>query len=236
LAANGICWVTTAASIPWKLDLANSTHRWIVYGRYEGSGFLEWAKAFLPQDGVVVDSGANIGQMCLYLAQWVPAGKVLAFEPGKEQADWLEECLRFNPTLSVEVVRLALGANTSDLNLAVAGIPTNHGTQNYVSVTGDIPVHVVRLSDQIDLRGIDEIDLWKLDVEGYEFEALQGAENLLRSQRIRALYIEIQDCYQAKILEYLRNFGYRSYAISDRGEPTPADRFPDFGMGLFLRN
>jgi hypothetical protein len=83
----GVCWVKTAAGIIWKLDLANPTYRWIVYGKYEGSHFLNWAKQFLPADGIVVDSGANIGQMLLYLAQWTPQGKVLAFEPGKEQAD-----------------------------------------------------------------------------------------------------------------------------------------------------
>lgn len=236
LAANGVCWVDTAADIPWKLDLENPTHRWIVYGRYEGSGFLEWAQAFLPKNGVVVDSGANIGQMSLYLAQWVPEGRVLAFEPGKAQANWLEECLRLNAPLPVELIRLALGANTLELCLTDAGMPRSHGTQNYVSASDGASINVVRLSDEISSRGINEVDLWKLDVEGYEFEALLGAEDLLKDQRIRALYIEIQDCHQAKILEYLNDFGYSSYSITWRGKPTPADKFADFGMGLFLPN
>ena len=236
LATHGVCWVPTAASIPWKLDLVNSTHRWIVYGKYEGPGFLQWARTFLPPSGVVIDSGANIGQMALYLAQWVPQGIVLAFEPGEEQADWLDECLQLNSFLSVEVVRLALGANTSELYLTKAGLSTNHGTQNYVSASGGTPVHVIRLSDEMKRRGISKVDLWKLDVEGYEFEALLGAESLLRDRAIRALYIEIQDLHQAEILAYLRSFGYRSYSISWRGIPLPADRFADFDMGLFLPN
>jgi hypothetical protein len=60
IARSGICWVKTGATIPWKLDLANPTHRWIVYGKYEGSAFLNWAKRFLPANAIVVDSGANI--------------------------------------------------------------------------------------------------------------------------------------------------------------------------------
>ena len=90
LSRHGICWVNTAAGIPWKLDLANPTHRWIVYGKYESPPFLNWAYGYLPSDAIIVDSGANIGQMLLYLAQRVPHGKVLAFEPGKIQADWLQ--------------------------------------------------------------------------------------------------------------------------------------------------
>ena len=68
LAPHGIAWVHTAAGIAWKLDLTLNLHRWIVYGKYEGAPFLNWARQFLPRDGVVVDSGANIGQMLLYLA------------------------------------------------------------------------------------------------------------------------------------------------------------------------
>jgi len=235
LAARGVCWVHTAARIPWKLDLVDSTHRWIVYGKYEGAGFLEWAKAFLPRNGIVVDSGANIGQMSLYLAQCIPEGRVFAFEPGKAQADWLQECLELNPSLPVEVIRLGLGAKPSVLSLIDAGLATRHGAQNYVSESGGIPISVVGLSDEMAGRGIKGVDLWKLDVEGYEFQALQGAERLLKEQSIRALYIELQDCYQVRIREYLRSFGYECYAISGRGKPKPADSFQNFGMALFLR-
>lgn len=36
LAPFGKCWITTAYGINWLLDLKNPTHRWIVYGDYEG--------------------------------------------------------------------------------------------------------------------------------------------------------------------------------------------------------
>src|SRR5438045_3990573 len=133
IAKAGICWVQTGAGIPWKLDLANETLRWIVYGKYEGSAFLDWARAFLPRDGIVVDSGANIGQMLLYLAQWVPAGKVFASEPGKHQADWLEECLDANPLLPVELIRIGLGAETREAFLEEPGQEDRHGSWNRIS-------------------------------------------------------------------------------------------------------
>ena len=61
IAPLGICLVKTGAGLVWKLDLANPTHRWIVYGKYEGASFLNWAKNYLPANGVVIDSGASIG-------------------------------------------------------------------------------------------------------------------------------------------------------------------------------
>jgi hypothetical protein len=96
IAPLGICFVKTGSGLVWKLDLANPTHRWIVYGKYEGASFINWAKHNLSPNGVVIDSGASIGQMLMYLAQYTPQGKVLAFEPGKEAADWLQECLLSN--------------------------------------------------------------------------------------------------------------------------------------------
>ncbi len=50
ISKHGICWANTAAGVPWKLDLRNATHRWIVYGKYEGASFLNWAKRFPPDD------------------------------------------------------------------------------------------------------------------------------------------------------------------------------------------
>src|SRR5437016_10695541 len=114
--------------MPWKLDLPNPTQRWNVYGKYEGSAFLNWAKRFLTPRAIVVDSGANIGQMVLYLAQWARQGKVLAFEPGCKQADWLEECLAVHSHLPVEVVRRGLGAAPATRFLKDPGHEHLHGS------------------------------------------------------------------------------------------------------------
>src|SRR5205085_8555727 len=124
---------TTAANVSWKLDLANATHRWIVYGQYEGGAFLNWARKFLPGDGVVVDSGANIGQMLIYLAQFVPQGKVLAFEPCRESADWLEECLKVHPEFPVELIRLGLGEEDKAGFIESFGPDSIHGAWNQIS-------------------------------------------------------------------------------------------------------
>ena len=39
------------------------------------------------------------------LAQWIPAGKLLAVEPGAEPAEWLSACLAVNPGLPVKSVK-----------------------------------------------------------------------------------------------------------------------------------
>ncbi|MDF5731186.1 MAG: FkbM family methyltransferase [Rhizonema sp. PD38] len=232
IAPQGICWVKTGAGIPWKLDLANPTHRWIVYGKYEGASFINWVRKFLAPDSIIVDSGANIGQMLMYLAQWLPQGKILAFEPGKEAADWLEECLATYTNLPVEILRVGLGASPSQLRLQSIGENFGHGAWNQVSENeGDI-IQVVRLADELAARSIKTVDLWKLDVEGYEIPALQGAEELLKEQRIKAIYAELIGSNGQRVRDYLKTFGYRCYLFDGNQLYIPSE-LPSHTNGLF---
>ena len=235
LARRGICWVETAAGIPWKLDLACATHRWIVYGKYEGSAFLDWARAWLPPDGVVVDSGANIGQMLLYLAQWLPRGRVLAIEPGAQAAEWLAECLRRNDHLRVELLRCALGAAEGSATLRPVGADAVHGACNRVAADGAGERIRLRPLDAIAReRAVDHVHLWKLDVEGYELEALAGAHSLLRGHKIGAVYAELGFGNGERIRSHLRGLGYECY-LFDGPVPAPAPaRLPEHVNGLFL--
>ena len=234
LAAQGVCWVRTAAGIPWKLDLQNSCHRWIVYGKYEGPGFINWAKSFLPPNGIVVDSGANIGQMLLYLGQFIPAGKVLAFEPGKEQADWLAECLGQNPELPVELIRMGLSDKKAELFLQDSGAAMMHGGQSMVSEDEGLPITVNRLEDELKNRSLKHVDLWKLDVEGHEIKALEGARELLQNRKIRALYVELHAENGAMICDFLSKLDYEPFLITNRGSLQQLKKLPEHTNGLFL--
>jgi FkbM family methyltransferase len=230
----GTCWVETATGITWKLDLTNPTHRWIVFGKYEGSAFLDWARSFLPADGTIVDSGANVGQMLIYLSQYVPNGKVLAFEPGKEAADWLEECLTAHPELPVELLRLGLGQHSAKLFLGQVGSKELHGAWNQISDKEGEPIEVVRIEDVLGQRNIEILNLWKLDVEGYEISALRGAGRLLGEQRIKALYVELGFGNGERIVDYLAHFGYRCNLFDGRGRLYVPQHLPEHTNGLFL--
>ena len=244
LEKQGICEVMTGAGINWKLDLRNSTHRWILYGLYDPP-FLEWAKNFLKKNDIVVDSGANIGQTAMYLGQWVSEGKLYAFEPGRSQAAWLEVGVQKNlqSLRSVEVHRLALGAQPDHLYLEDTWCSERfHGGSSQISESRGEPVQIVRLGDFLKERNIACVDLWKLDVEGYEVPALQGAEEFLANKKIRALYIELyrQEGTEYKengirIRDYLSRFGYACYVFNPwKGRFVKEKGVTASANGLFL--
>jgi FkbM family methyltransferase len=220
LAANGICWVKTAAGPIWKLDLTNSTHRWIVYGNYEGPGLFNWIKRNLRPNPTIIDSGANIGQMSLYFGTYFPAGVILAFEPGEYQADWLSECLACNRHLPVKLHRKGLGDATKTMYLQLSGHSCSHGSQNVVTnEPGECPVRVVRLADALAAECIETVDLWKLDVEGFELPALNGAAEWLEQKRIRALWIETRGENGKSIISFMQAVGYRAFDLDRTGYP-----------------
>ncbi len=237
LTKNGICWVRTAAGPVWKLDLSNSTHRWIVYGYYEGSMFFRWLRRSLPNDAVIVDSGANIGQMALYFGTYFPEGQILAFEPGEYQANWLCECLAKNPRLPVTVFRKGLGASETSMYLEKAGHGSSHGAQNIVTheAIGD-PIQMAKLADVLTSEGILRVDLWKLDVEGSELAALAGAHGWLEAGRIHALWIETMGDNGRHIIDFMRSVNYRACFLDYAGrEKEVYDRGSNYTLFLAPR-
>jgi FkbM family methyltransferase len=234
LRKNGICWVETAAGPVWKLDLSNSTHRWIVYGQYEGSAFFSWIRRSLSGDAVIVDSGANIGQMTLYFGTYFPKSRVLAFEPGAHQANWLSECLARNPKVAAKILPYALGESEQTMYLKLGGHPSSHGSQNVVTMdVGETPVHVVTLAHVLASEQIETVDLWKLDVEGSELAALAGAKEWLKAKRIRALWIETMGENGRRIVDFMTDMGYRAVFLNRRGYETGV-RDNRAGNTLFL--
>ncbi len=86
---------------------------------------------------------------------------------------------------------------------------------------GDLCVDVVSLDDYCRRYAIDHIDILKIDVEGGEYDALAGAENLLKSQAIDCIFIEFIERaakrYGHSLIELrsaLENIGYRLYCLN----------------------
>jgi len=181
-------------------------------------------KRNLPSNSIIIDSGANIGQMSLYFGTDFPNARILAFEPGQYQADWLLECLARNPQLQITLYRQGLGDVARTMYLQPVGHSCSHGGQNIVTekMTGE-PIEVVTLSKILALEKIDKVDLWKLDVEGFEIPALNGAAKWLEAKRIRALWVETMGENGDRVVELMRTLDYRAFKLNGRGDPIPIE-------------
>lgn len=215
----GSAWVKAANGVVWKLDLGDACQRWIVYGDYEGAAQMRWMRRWLDQGGVVIDSGANIGQIVLYLAP-LPDVTIFAFEPVAPAADWLTECLQRYPKWEVEVIRQGLSSSPGTLTMQLDG-PRSTLRSDWYQRQGfpTLRVPMTTLDDFFDEHQIQSVRLWKLDVEGHEMAALEGARRHLERQAIAAILIELSDVAGPQRL--LKDCGYGLYRIERKGGIEP---------------
>lgn len=114
-----------------------------------------------------IDVGGHIGTWSFYLAKLFQ--RVEAFEPVALH----RECFDRNVgNGTVHLWPLALGAEKGSVSIRTA--PTSSG-DSWVEGSGDIPLE--RLDDL--LPDAVDVDFIKLDCEGYELFALQGAEQTI---------------------------------------------------------
>lgn len=132
----------------------------------------------------VIDIGANIGYFSMLAATLVgPSGHVLAVEPNPRNARLLEASRRVNGFDNVVVCQTAAGRetgllvlNTSHSNGTTSGLPPEVN-----DLLGATTVPCVTIDALVgDTRRIDFV---KIDVEGAEYNALLGAEAMIRRCR-----------------------------------------------------
>jgi FkbM family methyltransferase len=233
LSLSGESWVRTAAGPVWLLDLTNETHRWIVYGDYEGPAFWNWVRASRDRLHTVVDSGANIGQTVLHFSTYLPDALILAYEPGTAARRWLEESVQANQPARIEVLPWGLGPAPGTARLAERGPTNRHGAWNRVVADDGEPIRLVTLDGELERRGLAALDLWKLDLEGFEVPALEGAAAALAAHRIRAVYVELADQRDA-IRQVLTGHGYTIHGLSRTGRLIPWQQHHTHDCALFL--
>jgi len=172
-------------SFPLDPELDASMMNAIHFGDYGLEVALHLEK-FLQPGMTFVDVGANVGYFSALALNTVgPTGSVHSFEPVPDLFRRLEALAHANPQYQLACNRCALGSKAESRTIAIAGV-TNAGwntlVPNFMEPSGQVEntsVDVQRLDEYLALQGINSVDLIKIDVEGYEFPVLQGAEDFL---------------------------------------------------------
>lgn len=170
--------------LTYEGDLASYID-WNVYfhGAYE-LGLLKFLKAAATAAGpgaVFLDIGANVGQHSLFMSAHV--AQVHAFEPWAAARDAILRKLDVNRITNVAVHAVGLSdrdqeavyyAPTSS-NLGTGSFVPGHNFSNHAA--GRLPL--VAGDSYLARHGIDRVDVIKLDVEGFEPQALDGLSAIL---------------------------------------------------------
>lgn len=194
------------------------------FGTYEPE-LREVFRTVLPAGGVSVDVGANVGWHTLLMGRLVgPGGRVLAAEANPSVRARLEENLALNRLPQVEVLPFALSDADGSLDFFGPDALDPWSGNGYVvpAAAGrpdTIRVEARRLDTLLAAAQIERLDLIKIDVEGFEWRVLEGAEQSIANFRPHIVF-EYNADYAARgngrpeLFEaFFARHGYRLFAI-----------------------
>ncbi len=177
----------------------NQGFQWSVVttGRGYGSGSfgrerLGALQALAKPGECFFDLGAHKGFMSLAASRMVgPSGTVVAVEPGESNLWFLRKHLAWNEAPNIRVVRAAVGAE--------AGIVAFGGRGDslaYQVGVGDDTVPLKSIPQIVEEEQVPPPTLIKMDIEGHELEALQGAGALLGPQLVLLISIHSRPLFE----------------------------------------
>jgi FkbM family methyltransferase len=128
-------------------------------------------KLLLQDGGIFFDIGANIGSYTL-IASEQPKAEVYSFEPHPSTFQMLKQNVEINARSNTRLYNIAFGNSTGEVHFTdLAGSSINHFVEEKSDHT--ISVECQRADLFCDEKGIVPI-LVKIDVEGFEYEVLNG--------------------------------------------------------------
>lgn len=198
------------------------------------------------KEPTILDVGANMGQSIEYFTKIRPDAHIIAFEPQVECFESLNEVRQKNPEKKITIVGKAAGNKSASSGLKFYSHDASSGLSGFnrinldakdsiklaelradaasydqyvAQVNHEREVPCVRLDEWLNDNDIGNIDLLKIDTQGYEPEVLEGMGEFLRSTKVVLTELMFYDYYRrslsfSDIEKHLIPAGFNLFDIS----------------------
>jgi FkbM family methyltransferase len=173
-----------------------------------------WLERTLGDASVLYDIGANLGLYCLYASRVAPAAQLVAFEPAPMNVHRMLLNFAINGLAATFVFPFALsdrsGASTFQYYSLVPGASSQPGLAQ-ADVSGGLMAGACvyaldeLLAERADLPRPTHL---KLDVDGHEFQVLDGAARSLEHPTLSHLLVETSAATLPALVERLARLGF----------------------------
>jgi FkbM family methyltransferase len=199
---------------------------------------VSWIYPYLLRTGdTFIDGGAHIGYLTMLGSSCVgPSGAVHSFEPVAHTYDALARNVARNRATNVRLNRLALGSHAGSLELELPIDPLGEGILAWGATAIQVGrgaverVPMTTLDDYAERARLRSVRVLKLDLEGAELGALEGARDLLQRRRVEHVVCELNtyllDLSGERYDErraLLASYGYRCYQLTKSGRIVAQD-------------
>jgi FkbM family methyltransferase len=186
------------------------------------------------EQGIIFDIGAHCGETTEVYAKYFSGSMIYSFEPFPDSYSKLK--VRFSNNPMVKFLQMAISNRTGVVDFYSNA---DSATNSLLPVTGEakkwsdrpdaillkdiIKVKVSSIDELCKKEGIDHLMILKMDMQGGELRALEGAEKMLTNRAISLIYSELlfvplyvgqAEYYQ--VCSLLSNYGYKLFDIYNR--------------------
>ena len=212
-----------------RLKLADDMDRMTYFlGRNIDSDVQRILDTILKPGDTFVDVGANVGRTTLHGAARVGVhGKVISFEPQPECCERIREAISDNEIKHVTLHNVGLSDMPAELKLKVLG----GGSVMATFAVDDTDIENIReevtvgvdIGDNFLLDRVVGDLMIKIDVEGFELQALRGLSGTIERHKppvlteIEPRFLRRAGVDEAQVFAWFHQRGYRGYALGLRG-------------------
>lgn len=220
-----------------KLKIRNTSAKIIVSNPNELSFYnsLDNEKAFLEEflskinrQTIFYDVGAHIGLYSLAAATYkIPPKFIYCWEPEPHNFKRLKENIKLNKINNIEVFPIASGSENTMIGISTKAKEPGSLTPSLARKGSEsISVQVVKGDDWILKKKLHLPSIIKIDVEGYEFNVLNGLKETIKKSH-PIIFLEVHPAYlkdlgfdKEHILNFLKNLNYKitPFSLAKRKE------------------
>jgi FkbM family methyltransferase len=200
-------WIHKLTTLPIGVDLFYDITKRLHYGPLN----------------IAFDVGANDGQTVNWIKYYSPRTKIVAFEPVENTYNKLLLNIAVHKSIVAENIALGEKEGKQKIRLDPDFSVLNSLNELIMSKDPNAVEELITIDtlDNYCLRkGIDKIDLLKIDTEGYELKVLKGAEIFISEKKVSFIYCEVgfnesntRNTSFEKLTTYLAERDYYFYAL-----------------------
>ncbi|HRE33357.1 MAG TPA: FkbM family methyltransferase, partial [Candidatus Berkiella sp.] len=184
-----------------------------VYASHPDKQEIATLRQLADNQSVFLDIGANIGAYSIMLMDKVKS--IYAFEAHPHTANLCKMNFLLNGLSEEQVIAKAVSDNTQPIYFSDLhdGDPLNTIVEKNADA---IEVPAVTLDQFIQEKSFEPGTnfLLKIDVEGFEYQVLQGAKAFLTHQRVKAILLETFSTEHRAIQQWLEQLGFKMKMLS----------------------
>lgn len=167
------------------------------------------------ENPVIVDAGAHIGMTVVYFKMLFPKSRIIAFEPVPDNFEILKKNVEENQLENVELYQAVVAPKSGILRI---NEPIGEGA--WKSGAGIIPKGWKGIQTNREIKveavGIEEIlqekiDLFKMDIEGMEYEIIRNAGRLIRN--VKNFLIEVHPRKDHRVEEMIKTLNQNGFKV-----------------------